>query len=151
MRKFEVVKEEFRKVKDVEIQLPKRADTKSAGYDFYSPMDFTIMPGQTVIVPMDIKAKMEHDEVLLLYVRSSIGIKKHIVLANGTGVIDSSYYANEDNDGNICGAFTNLGTEPQTFKTGERLMQGMFVKYLTTTDDEPTSTTRTGGIGSSGK
>ena len=89
MRRFEIVKEDFRKVKGVEIQLPKRADTKSAGYDFYSPIDFTIMPGQTVIVPMDVKAKMERDEVLLLYVRSSIGIKKHIVLANGTGVIDA--------------------------------------------------------------
>ena len=89
VRRFEIVKEDFRKVKGDEIQLPKRADTKSAGYDFYSPIDFTIMPGQTVIVPMDVKAKMERDEVLLLYVRSSIGIKKHIVLANGTGVIDA--------------------------------------------------------------
>ena len=151
MRRFEIVKEEFRKMKGVEIQLPKRADTRSAGYDFYSPINFTILPGQTVIVPMDVKAKMSEDEVLLLFVRSSIGIKKNIVLANGTGVIDSSYYSNQDNDGNICGAFTNLGTEPQEFKAGERLMQGVFVKYLTTTNDEPTSTTRTGGIGSSGK
>lgn len=149
MRKFEIVEDFARKVWG-NIKLPTRADKGSAGYDIYTPMDFTIKPGETIIVPMDIKVSMEEDEVLLLYVRSSVGIKRRIVLTNGTGVIDSTYYNNPDNDGNICGAFTNFGNETQEFKAGDRIMQGVFVKYLTTNDDEPLNTTRIGGVGSTG-
>lgn len=149
MRKFEIIKDEFKKTNG-NIILPTRADKGSAGYDFYTPIGFELLPGNTIIVPMDVKVSMEEDEVLLLYVRSSVGIKKHIVLANGTGVIDSTYYNNQDNDGNICGAFTNLGTEIQEFKAGDRIMQGVFVKYLTTDNDKPLNAARIGGIGSSG-
>lgn len=150
MRRFEVVREDCRKTQG-NIILPTRADKGSAGYDFYSAIDFEIKPGETKIVPTDVKAKMLTNEVLLLFVRSSIGIKKNIVLANGTGVIDSTYYSNPDNDGNICGAFTNLGNETQRFQAGERLMQGVFLEYLTTVDDKPLSEERLGGIGSSGR
>ena len=149
MRRFEVVRDDCRKAEG-NITLPTRADKGSAGYDFYSPIDFEIKPGETKIIPTDVKAKMLTNEVLLLFVRSSIGIKKHIVLSNGTGVIDSTYYSNPDNDGNICGAFTNLGTETQVFKAGDRIMQGVFLEYLTTVDDKPVNAERTGGIGSSG-
>ena len=149
MRKFEVVRDDMRKTNG-NIILPMRADKGSAGYDIYTPVDFTINPGETKTLPMDVKVSMEEDEVLLLYVRSSVGIKRHIVLTNGTGVIDSTYYNNPDNDGNICGAFTNLGNETQEFKAGDRIMQGVFVKYLTTDDDKPLNATRTGGVGSTG-
>lgn len=149
MRRFEVVRDDCRKTEG-NIILPTRADKGSAGYDFYSAIDFEIKPGETKLIPTDVKAKMLTNEVLLLFVRSSIGIKKHIVLANGTGVIDSTYYSNPDNDGNICGAFTNIGTETQVFKAGDRIMQGVFLEYLTTVDDKPVNAERTGGIGSSG-
>ena len=149
MRKFEVVREDMRKTNG-DIILPTRADKGSAGYDIYTPIDFVLEPKQTIMIPMDIKVSMEENEVLLLYVRSSIGIKKKVVLTNGTGVIDSTYYNNPDNDGNICGAFTNLGDETQEFKTGDRIMQGVFVNYLTTNDDKPLNATRVGGVGSTG-
>lgn len=150
MRKFEVVGKEFRK-SEGEIILPTRADKGSAGYDFYTPYDFEIKPGETVFVTTDVKASMEIDEVLYLYVRSSVGIKKRIVLANGTGVIDSTYYNNPDNDGNIAGVLVNMSNQTWTFKKGERFMQGVFMKYLITDDDKPVSASRSGGIGSSGK
>ena len=130
--------------------LPTRADRGSAGYDFYLPVDINILPGETILIPTNVKAYMQHDEVLLLYVRSSIGIKRHCVLANGTGVIDSTYYNNPDNNGNITIALTNVGKQVQTFNKGDRIMQGVFVKYLTTIDDQPLTRTRKGGIGSSG-
>ncbi|WP_300924590.1 dUTP diphosphatase [uncultured Clostridium sp.] len=150
-RGFEVVRNEFRKFPDVEIKLPTRADVGSAGYDFYSPCDFTISPGQTRIIPMDVKVYMEQDEVLMLYIRSSIGIKKQVVLTNGTGVVDSTYYNNPDNDGNMHVALTNYSNNTWEFKVGERLMQGVFMKYFITDDDQPLAQTRIGGIGSSGK
>ena len=145
MRKFEKVSY------DNSGTLPTRNDKGSAGYDFYTPVQLVIEPEQMVKFKTHIKAQMEQDEVLMLYVRSSIGIKKNLMLANTTGVIDSTYYNNPDNEGNIIGALYNYGTETQVIEAGERVMQGMFIKYLTTVNDIPLNTTRTGGIGSSGK
>ena len=130
--------------------IPTRADIGSAGYDFYTPIDLEIKPHESIKFETNIKAKMNKDEVLLLYVRSSIGIKKNLMLSNGTGVIDSTYYNNSDNEGNIIGSIYNYGDDIQYIKAGDRVMQGVFVKYLITDSDSPLSTTRTGGIGSSG-
>lgn len=144
MRKFEHVKYNNEGI------LPTRNDKGSAGYDFYTPYRLVIEPGKMVKFETGIKACMEQDEVLMLYVRSSIGIKKNLMLPNGTGVIDSTYYGNPDNDGNIIGALFNYGSETQIIEAGERVMQGVFVKYYTTDDDKPLNDQRIGGIGSSG-
>lgn len=151
MRGFEVVRDEYREFRGVDIKLPTRSDKGSAGYDFYSPIDFEIKPGETKVVPMDIKAYMLEDEVLLLWTRSSMGIKNRIVLANQTGVVDSSYYNNEDNDGNICTALTNMGDKIYKVNAGDKIMQGVFIKFLIIDNDKPISQQRTGGIGSTGR
>lgn len=146
MRKFEVVRDEFRKHPEVEIKLPTRATEHSAGYDFYSPVDITIQSGESVMIWTDICASMYRDNVLMLYVRSSMG-KHPVVIANGTGVCDSDYYHCEANDGNIGFRLLNLGDKPYEIKVGDRIGQGVFMKYLTTKDDA-TITKRIGGYGS---
>jgi dUTP pyrophosphatase len=92
---------------------------------------------------------MYYDNALFLFVRSSMG-KHPVVIANGTGIIDSDYYSNEDNDGNIGFRLLNLGNEPYVIKTGDRIGQGVFIKYGTVKDDT-TTTKREGGFGSSGQ
>lgn len=144
MRKFEKVSTADNGI------LPTRSDVGSAGYDFYAVEDLTIKPQEMVKFKTNIKACMEKDEVLLLYVRSSIGIKKNLMLCNGTGVIDSTYYNNPDNEGNIFCTLFNYGTQTQEIKAGDRVMQGVFVKYLITDDDNTVNEIRTGGIGSTG-
>jgi dUTP pyrophosphatase len=94
----------------------------------------------------DIKAHMYYDNVLLLFVRSSMG-KHPVVLANGTGIVDSDYYGNESNDGNIGFRLLNMSDTPYEVKIGDRIGQGIFVKYGTVKDDA-TTTTRSGGFGS---
>ena len=145
MRKFEKVS-----YSDLGI-LPTRADDGSAGYDFYTHEKIILPPKTMIKVNTFIKASMEKDEVLLLFVRSSIGIKKNIMLCNGTGVIDSTYYNNEDNEGNIICALYNYGDTEQTIDAGDRIVQGVFVKYLTAENDYVTNSKRKGGVGSSGK
>lgn len=139
----------FEKVNELGI-LPTRNDKGSGGYDFYLPCDIEIFPDSFSKVALNIKSKMEQDEVLMIFVRSSIGIKKNLMLANGTGIIDSSYYGNVDNDGNISIVLYNYGRETVRLKKGERIVQGIFVKYLTTDDDKPVNEDRIGGFGSSG-
>ena len=147
-RGFEVVKDNHRKA-DGEIKLPVRSDPRSAGYDFYSPVDIVIPPNESRLFFTDVKAYMDDDEVLMLYVRSSMG-KVPVVIANGTGIIDASYYSNPDNDGNIGFRLLNLGKEDYVINRGDRIGQGVFMKYLITDDDDATGD-RVGGFGSSGK
>lgn len=148
-RGFEVVDLMYRK-NNGDIKLPQRADYRSCGYDWYAPCDFTIKPNQQKLIFTDVKSYMLDDEMLMLNVRSSQG-KIRIQLANTQGWIDSSYYNNPDNNGNIALFIRNEGSEDYIVKEGDRIMQSMFVKYLITDDDSPISNERLGGFGSSGK
>lgn len=131
--------------------LPKRKTAKSAGYDFVLPCDVRLNPRSvSAIIPTNVKAFMPDDEVLMLYIRSSIGIKHHVTLANGTGIIDADYFSNPDNDGNIGICLQNNSNEIVSFKKGERIMQGIFVKYAVC-DSDDTNEVRKGGFGSTGK
>lgn len=150
IRGFQVVQDTFRKTPGVDITLPTRADSRSAGYDFYLPHDVYI-PGQgTEFISTDVKAYMGIDEVLNLYIRSSLAIKKGLILVNSVGIIDASYYENADNDGNIGLCLKNNNMFGITLARGERVMQGIFTKYLEADEDVTLSSIRSGGIGSSG-
>lgn len=164
IRGFEVVSEEFRTAHNIltdekgrkfpipiNIKLPARADERSAGYDFYAPKDIQILPNHTVTIFTDVKAYMQPDEVLKIFIRSSLAVKKGLVLANAVGIIDSSYYNNPDNDGNIGIAIKNTSGTAVTITAGDRIAQGIFVHYLVADTDETLNTSRTGGFGSSGE
>ena len=147
-RYFEVVSDKSRKTNG-EIILPTRATKSSIAYDFYSPVTVTIPPMQSVMIWTDVKAHFNGDEALLLNVRSSMG-KHPVMIANTQGWIESDYCNNPDNVGNIGCRLFNLGTEPYVINVGDRIMQGMFIKYLVA-DHGNTDNTRQGGFGSSGK
>lgn len=154
IRGFEVVKmKHFKGIASFfeDIQLPTRADVGSAGYDFYSVEDARIEVGGQHTFWTNIKAYMQQDEVLQIYPRSSIGVKLGLVLANTVGIIDSTYYSNQDNDGNIGIVLKNMGTDPVIINAGDRIAQGVFMKYLVADEDNTMSTERIGGFGSSGK
>jgi dUTP pyrophosphatase len=130
-----------------DIKLPTRGSKDSAGYDLYSNEDVDIYPNQQHIFWTDIKSYMLSDEVLQIYVRSSIGIKKSLVLGNGTGIIDSDYYNNPKNDGNIAICLRNESDIVQHIIKGEAIAQGIFLKYYLA-DDIETENKRNGGLGS---
>ena len=143
MRDFEKITfEQFKKdIKDDielynEYSLPKRDSVYSAGYDIYILEDLTIKPGERKKVPTGIKSYFDKDEVLLLVVRSSMGFKYNIRLCNQVGVIDADYYNNKDNEGHIWLMIQNEGDEEYNFKKGEAIVQGLFMKYLTTKSDK---------------
>lgn len=143
----------FEKVSNApeDTMLPTRKTKGSAGYDFYLPCDITVPArGHTEIISTNIKAYMPEDEVLLLHIRSSIGLLKFVTLANCTGIIDSDYYNNKENEGNIGLVLQNAGDKPQTFSKGTRIMQGVFIKYGVV-DDDGATTEREGGVGSTGR
>ena len=139
----------FCKLANEHARLPERGTHSSAGYDFFSPVDFTVEPGEQFCIMTGIKAQMEPGMVLMMYPRSSMGIKRNVILANTTGIIDADYYDNPSNEGNIGIILYNYGDEPQSFIIGDKIAQGIFVKYYVT-DTDSVTTFRNGGIGSTG-
>ena len=134
-----------------DILLPKRATKGSAGYDFYAPFDIVLAPGETIKVPTGIRVSMEENYVLKLYPRSGLGFKYRLQLNNTVGIIDSDYYYS-DNEGHIFAKITNDSNEGKTLeiKKGQGFMQGIFVEYGITLDDD-TVEVRNGGFGSTTK
>ena len=134
-----------------DIKLPKRATKGSAGYDFFAPFDIVLEPGKTIKIPTGIRAQMEDNYVLKLYPRSGLGFKYRLQLNNTVGIIDSDYYYS-DNEGHIFAKITNDSNENKTveIKKGTGFMQGIFVEYGITIDDDATET-RNGGFGSTTK
>jgi len=134
-----------------DILLPKRATKGSAGYDFFAPFDIVLAPGETIKVPTGIRVSMEENYVLKLYPRSGLGFKYRLQLNNTVGIIDSDYYYS-DNEGHIFAKITNDSNEGKTLeiKKGQGFMQGIFVEYGITLDDD-TVEVRNGGFGSTTK
>ena len=90
---------------------------------------------------------MQVGEVLILDVRSSIGINKNLMLSNTIGVVDQDYYSNPKNDGNIGICLYNKSDEIVSLDAGERIAQGIFLPFLEA-DNGNTENERNGGIGS---
>lgn len=146
----EVQEEEVQKIYG-DISLPQRATSGSAGYDFFSPVDFTLQPGETVKIPTGIRVEMEPNWVLKCYPRSGLGFKFRLQMNNTVGIIDSDYFYS-DNEGHIFAKLTNDTNEERTvaLKAGTGFMQGIFVEYGITFDDDVTDI-RNGGLGSTTK
>ena len=130
------------------IKLPKRATKGSAGYDFYSPVTFTLKPGETIKIPTGIRVRIEEGWVLKCYPRSGLGFSFRFQLNNTVGIIDSDYY-DSDNNGHIFSKITNDTNENKvlTIEEGTGFIQGIFVEYGITFDDD-TIEKRNGGLGS---
>ncbi|HIW50245.1 MAG TPA: deoxyuridine 5'-triphosphate nucleotidohydrolase [Candidatus Blautia intestinavium] len=130
------------------ISLPKRATAGSAGYDFFAPADVTLAPGEIITIPTGIRAQMQEEWVLKCYPRSGLGFKYRLQLNNTVGIIDSDYFYS-DNEGHIFVKLTNDGREGKTVEipAGTGFMQGIFVEYGITVDDDA-SAVRNGGLGS---
>lgn len=150
MRKFEFVNRILSNEDGIKRLLPTRSTKNSAGYDFLNPKNIICKSHKITMIPTGIKAQFPEDEMLLLFNRSSNPKKKGLIILNGVGVVDSDYYNNTDNEGEMAFVFYNMLEEDVTLLAGEKLGQGIFVKYAKT-DDDMAEGERIGGFGSTGK
>lgn len=129
------------------IKLPQRSTKKSAGYDFFIPMDVIFCVDSEMVIPTGIKCiNMPADKMLKLYPRSGLGTKYRFVIANSTGIIDADYSTSEK-EGHILVKMVNDGYYELTLDQGKAFCQGIIQNYYITADDNCT-TKRTGGFGS---
>lgn len=147
---LENLEENIREVYDA-IQLPSRATSGSAGYDFKAPFPFDLLPGKTIKVPTGIRVKIDEGWWLGCLPRSGLGFKYKLQLNNTMGVIDSDYYYS-GNEGHIFVKLTNDNREGKelSVKAGDGFMQAIFLPYGITRDDDADGV-RDGGFGSTGR
>lgn len=135
-----------------EFELPRRKTLYSAGYDFCLLEDIVLLPNQKVMIKSGVKVYMQKDEFLQIHIRSSIGAKKNLRLMNSVGIIDADYYNDRETEGHIMFPVINCGDKEVILKKGERITQGIFLKYLTVDNDEKVKKElRQGGFGSTKK
>lgn len=133
------------------IKLPVRATVGSAGYDFVTPIDFTLEAGKTIKIPTGIRCRIDEGWVLKLYPRSGLGFKYRLQLDNTVGIIDGDYFYS-DNEGHIFVKITNDSNDDRIIilKKGSRFAQGIFVPYGITIDNV-VKEVRNGGFGSTNR
>lgn len=130
--------------------IPQRSTAGAAGYDIYTPSSEVINPGETKIIDLGWTVAVPKGWYVSLQTRSSLSIKKGIVLANGTeGVIDCDYRDN------VKLALRNTSDTPFEYKTGDRLAQLVLKRYGTAVNVprvffDIRHNTRLGGLGSTG-
>ena len=93
---------------------------------------------------------MQQDEIFNIITRSGNGTKKGLIIRNQVGLIDSDYYSNPKNNGNIEVCLQNTGTLPIVINIGDRIAQGWFSKILLADNDKYLLEKRIGGHGSTG-
>jgi len=108
---------------------------------------FQLPPGIRVLVPTGLIFDIPEGNVLKMFIRSSVALKKGLVMANGTGIIDSDYVEESYM------MLQNVTDSLVTIENGDRLVQCMLVPVeqheLVETNDRPTQkTSRNGGFGS---
>lgn len=144
-------------VEDLPLEIMKKlreiiqASLLEVDIDFGKDLEAIIKKGQPKLVKTGIKAFMQPDEILSMFNRSSGPIKRKLILTNGVGVVDSDYYNNPDNEGEIAFQFVNNGYDDIIIKKGERIGQGVFQKFLIATEEDEVNGVRNGGHGSTGR
>ena len=133
------------------IRIPTRATVGSAGYDFVTPVAIRLQPGQSVLIPTGIRAKIEEGWVLQIFPKSGLGFRFRLQLDNTVGIIDQDYY-NSDNEGHIMVKLTCDAKSDATLSlpAGKAFVQGIFLPFGMTADDDALGV-RNGGFGSTGR
>lgn len=134
--------------------IPKRATGKSFGYDLQTIEDVTIGPRETKVVKTGLVLAQDllfDEEVggvaLLVLPRSSLPLKRGLIVANSPGLVDADY------TGEIGVIVHNLKDEPVTLALGERIAQAVFVTLWTpriVEADKVEERAERGGFGSTG-
>ncbi len=134
---------------DPTVPLPSYAKAGDAGADLATRIDFTINPGQRMLVPTGISIALPNGYVALVHPRSGLAIKHGISMVNTPGTVDAGYR------GELQVILINHDlTQPVSFKKGDRIAQLVIQKVeradFVEVSDLPGSDRSSGGFGSTG-
>ena len=133
---------------DLKVKIAEEIETETCGKAIINTK--FIKPNETAIFGSGIKVSVPVNYVMLVYPRSSTGIKLHCMLSNTTGVIDSGYRDE------VKVAITNFGNETVCLQDGQRVAQFMIIErpklelHCVEDNEDFRQGDRQGGIGSTG-
>ena len=81
---------------DKSLPLPKYQTTGAVAFDLYSRVDITIKPKTIELIPVNLIVQLPEGYMLMLAARSSLPLKKGLLLRNGIGIIDQDYCGHDD-------------------------------------------------------
>ncbi len=113
------------KLIDDSLPFPSYQTDGSVGFDLYSRVNLVIPPWQVTLIPLNLIVKIPKGYFLMIAARSSLALKKNLILANGVGVIDNDYHGEKDE---LKASVINFSQKPVVIKKGERIAQGIMVK-----------------------
>ena len=134
-----------------EIPLPYYATAGAAALDLHACTEgeTVISPNGRVMIPTGIAAAIPEGHVGIMAVRSSMGAKNGINLANGIGVIDSDYR------GELRVTLHNTTDTAYTVQSGDRIAQLMVIPVacppIEVVDELPATERGEGSFGSTGR
>jgi len=135
---------------DPSVPLPTYAKAGDAGADLTTRIDFTINPGERMLVPTGISIALPNGYVALVHPRSGLAIKHGISMVNTPGTIDAGYR------GELQVILINHDlAQSVSFKKGDRIAQLVIQKVehadFFEVENLPGSERSVDGFGSTGK
>ena len=135
---------------DESVPLPSYAKAGDAGADLATRIDFTIKPGERMLVPTGISIALPNGYVALVHPRSGLAIKHGISMVNTPGTVDAGYR------GELQVILINHDlTQSVSFKKGDRIAQLVIQKVecaqFVEVENLPGSERSADGFGSTGK
>jgi dUTP pyrophosphatase len=134
---------------DDSVRLPVRNSLKAAAFDLAAAVDVSVAPHGIALIGTGLVISVPDGYFLGIFARSSLPLKRGLMVANGVGVIDADYCGPDDE---IKIQVLNVtDTVVKVFK-GERIAQGIVLPCPQIEWEEVTevSAPTRGGFGSTG-
>jgi dUTP pyrophosphatase len=138
------------KLIDTSLPAPEYQTEGAVAFDLYVREETIVEPFKPTLIPLNIVVKTPPGYFFLLAARSSLPLKKNLMVANSIGIIDQDYCGEEDE---IKLQVLNFTQEPIKVEKGERIAQGMVIKIDKVEEfvqHEKMSEVSRGGFGSTG-
>jgi dUTP pyrophosphatase len=138
------------KLIDPSLPVPSYQTHGSVAFDLYARVTTVIKPWTPTIIPANVIVAVPKGYFLMLASRSSTPLKKHLMIANGIGVIDEDYCGDKDEIGV---QVLNFSQQDVTVEKGERIAQALIVQIAKVVNFEQVESMEKesrGGFGSTG-
>ncbi len=134
---------------DQTLPLPRYETSGAVAFDLLAREDVLVPGGEIALIPANVVVKTPPGYMLLLASRSSLPLKKGIVMSNGIGIVDQDFCGPDDE---LKIQILNIKAAPALISRGERIAQGIFVKIekVEWSEVEQLNAKSRGGFGSTG-
>lgn len=134
---------------DQTLPLPQYETSGAVAFDLLAREDVLVPGGEIALIPANVVVKTPPGYMLLLASRSSLPLKKGIVMSNGIGIVDQDFCGPDDE---LKIQILNIKAAPALISRGERIAQGIFVKIekVEWSEVEQLNAKSRGGFGSTG-